>query len=64
MNHEEVEKVLDELQEVRPEKLNKDARRLFDAIMRIADERDFYKEKCEFYQRKDFEEIMKESEDD
>lgn len=49
MNHEEAEKVLDELNNVRPEKLNKDAKRLFDAIMRLADERNFYKQKYEDY---------------
>lgn len=37
---EEAQKVLDELKEVRPEKLNGDAKRLFEAIMKIADERD------------------------
>ena len=37
MNDKEVEKVLDELQGVRPEKLNKEAKRLFEAIMTIAD---------------------------
>ena len=39
----EAQKVLDELQIVRPEKLNDAAKRLFDAIMIIADERDKYK---------------------
>ena len=36
----EVLKVLDELKEVRPEKLTGEAKRLFEAIMKIADERD------------------------
>ena len=36
----EVQKVLDELKEVRPEKLTGEAKRLFEAIMKIADERD------------------------
>ena len=36
----EVQKVLDELKEVRPEKLTGEAKRLFEAIMNIADERD------------------------
>lgn len=49
MNHEETEKVLDELNNVRPEKLNKDTKRLFDAIMRLADERDFYRQKYKEY---------------
>ena len=40
MSNEEVEKVLEELHEVRPEKLNDKAKRLFEAIMTIADGRD------------------------
>ena len=40
MSNEECEKVLKELDEVRPEKLNDKAKRLFEAIMKIADERD------------------------
>ena len=43
MNEEEAQKVLDELQNVRPEVLNDEAKRLFEAIMKIADERDLYK---------------------
>ena len=43
MTNEEAQKVLDELQGVRPEKLNSEAKRLFEAIMKIADERDEYK---------------------
>ena len=37
---EEAQKVLDELKEVRPEQLTGEAKRLFEAIMKIADERD------------------------
>ena len=40
MDLQEVEKVLEELHEVRPEKLNDKAKRLFEAIMKIADQRD------------------------
>ena len=40
MSNEECEKVLEELEEVRPEKLNDKAKRLFEAIMKIADSRD------------------------
>ena len=40
MKNEQAQKVLDELQGVRPEKLNGEAKRLFEAIMKIADERD------------------------
>ena len=40
MTKEQVQKVLDELQGVRPEMLNGEAKRLFEAIMEIADERD------------------------
>ena len=37
MDLQEVEKVLKELYEVRPEKLNDKAKRLFEAIMKIAE---------------------------
>lgn len=47
MTNEEAEKVLNELQNVRPEVLNDEAKRLFEAIMKIADERDLLKEKTE-----------------
>lgn len=40
MSNEEAEKVLKELEEVRPEKLNDKAKRLFEAIMKIADKKD------------------------
>ena len=42
-----IEQVLEELKTVRPEVLNPEAKRLFDAIMKIADERDIalYKQK-------------------
>ena len=40
MSNEECEKVLKELQEARPEMLTGEAKRLFEAIMTIADERD------------------------
>lgn len=40
MTNEQAQKVLDELQGVRPEKLNGEAKRLFEAIMKIAYERD------------------------
>lgn len=40
MSGEEAQKVLDELQGVRPKMLNGEAKRLFEAIMKIADERD------------------------
>lgn len=40
MTKEQAQKVLDELQGVRPEMLNGEAKRLFEAIMKIADERD------------------------
>ena len=42
---EEAQKVLDELKGVRPEMLNSEAKRLFEAIMKIADERDRLKAK-------------------
>lgn len=40
MSNEECEKVLKELEEVRPEKLNDKTKRLFEAIMEIADRKD------------------------
>lgn len=40
MTTEEAQKVLNELDNVRPELLNDDAKRLFEAIMKIADTRD------------------------
>jgi hypothetical protein len=40
MDNKEVEKVLEELQEVRPEKLTGEAKRLFEAIMIIANRKD------------------------
>lgn len=43
MTTEEAQKVLDEMQSVRPELLNDEAKRLFEAIMSIVEERDYYK---------------------
>ena len=40
MTKEQAQQVLDELQSVRPEKLNSEAKRLFEAIMKIADIKD------------------------
>ena len=40
MSDEETNQVLEELHEARPEKLNDKAKRLFEAIMKIADARD------------------------
>ena len=40
MTDKEIEEVLEELNGVRPEMLNDEAKRLFNAIMKIADERD------------------------
>lgn len=47
MNIEEANQVLQELNEVRPEMLNDKAKRLFEAIMLIADERDKANEKVD-----------------
>lgn len=47
MSNEEAQKILDELQGVRPEMLNGEAKRLFEAIMKIADERDELRETVE-----------------
>ena len=46
MSNEEANKVLEELHEVRPEKLNDKAKRLFEAIMTIANSRDEIEYKC------------------
>lgn len=43
MSNEEANQILKELYEVRPEKLNDKTKRLFEAIMKIADERDSVK---------------------
>lgn len=40
MTKEQIQQVLDELQGVRPEMLNGESKKLFEAIMKIADERD------------------------
>jgi hypothetical protein len=45
MDEKEAQKILDDLQGVRPEMLTDEAKKLFDAIMKIADERDEYKRK-------------------
>lgn len=46
MSNEEAKKVLNELQSVRPEMLNGEAKRLFEAIMKIADQREELKKTC------------------
>lgn len=43
MSNEEAQNILNELNTVRPEVLNTEAKRLFEAIMQIADDRDKYK---------------------
>jgi len=43
LSEEEIQNILDELNTVRPEVLNTEAKRLFEAIMQIADDRDKYK---------------------
>ena len=48
MTEEEAQKVLDELNTVRIEVLNDEAKRLFEAIMKIANERDKLKEELDF----------------
>lgn len=52
MTTEEAQKVLDELNNVRPELLNDEAKSLFEAIMTIADERDEMKKENAFLQGK------------
>ena len=50
MTKEQVKNVLDELQTMKPEMLDDEAKRLFEAIMQIADERD---EACKDIKKKD-----------
>ena len=45
MTQEQAQQVLNELNEVRPEMLTDEAKKLFEAIMTIADERDVLKQK-------------------
>lgn len=45
MTKEQVQQVLDELNEIKPEKLEGNSKRLFEAIMSIADERDELRQK-------------------
>ena len=47
MTNEQAQKVLDDLNEIKPEQLEGNAKRLFEAIMKIADERDELKEEIE-----------------
>ena len=47
MTEEQAQKVLDEWQGVRPECLEGEAKKLFEAIMKIADERDNLKEEVD-----------------
>ena len=51
LSNEEVEQCIKELTEVRPEKLNDKALRLFKAIMQIIDERDELKVERDYYKR-------------
>ena len=55
MTNEQAQKVLDELNEIKPEQLEGNAKRLFEAIMKIADERDELNEEIE--KLKDIKEI-------
>ena len=52
MNQDEIQSVLDELHTVRPEMLNEKGKKLFEAIMSIADERDEYKKTLQFIRKK------------
>ena len=47
MTKEQAQEILDELQRAEPEELKDEAKRLFEAIMKIADERDELKEESE-----------------
>ena len=50
MSEKEAQEVLDELNEIKPEQLEGNSKRLFEAIMQIADERD---EACKDIKKKD-----------
>ena len=50
MTEKEAQEVLDELNEIKPEQLEGNSKRLFEAIMQIADERD---EACKDIKKKD-----------
>ena len=52
MEQNEIERVLEELKNVRPDFLNAEAKRLFEAIMQIANERDSYKKENQALKRK------------
>lgn len=47
MTNEQAQEILDELQRAEPEELKGETKRLFEAIMKIADERDELKEESE-----------------
>lgn len=47
MTEKEAQQVLDKLNEIKPEQLEGNAKRLFEAIMKIADKRDNLKEEVE-----------------
>lgn len=47
MSNEEAQKILDSMHSVNPENLRGEAKKLFEAIMKIADERDLLREKVE-----------------
>lgn len=47
MSNEEAQKILDSMHSVNPENLRGEAKKLFEAVMKIADERDLLREKVE-----------------
>ena len=47
MISEQAQEILDELYKVNPENLNEKARKLFDTVMEICDNRDLYKNRCD-----------------
>ena len=55
MTKEQAQQVLDEMQGLRPEQLKGESKKLFEAVMKIADERDELKEELEML--KDIKEI-------
>ena len=50
MTNQEANEIIQELLKQNPDKLTEKGKRLFEAIMKIADERDYYKKQCKHYE--------------
>ena len=49
LNNEEIEKLIEDMTKVRPERLNEDGLKLFNTIMKIIDERDTLIQERDYY---------------